>query len=260
MPPVLLNPSRFGSGGGGGFHPTDVSGLLLWLSTQAITGMTDAQAFAGSATWADLSGLGNHAVCNAQSAAPKYRTASGPSSGPCVEFQATGSASSTGYFDLPATFLSGSGATALEVFIGFKATTSTESGAPIILNASNDAGFFPYSDGKIYETIGTTVRKNSITPGLALNAWRRYNAWSAASDYSIRLDETSQYATSTNTVDIAIGSDTPPKLGAAKKLPVSPLRFVGSLAYVLVYSKKLSGAERGDVESFLIANPSGGTP
>jgi hypothetical protein len=259
MSPTLLNPFALGGAGGGGFKPTDISGCLLWLSADAITGYTDGQTINNGSTWNDSSGNNNHATSAVTTSPPKYRTATGPGGGPAVEFQATGYASGSGYFNLPSGLMSG--VTELEVHIGVKATTSTESGAPIILNDSNDAGFFPYTDGKIYETLGTTARKAGFTPGLAINAWRRYNVWSKSNDYAIKLDETSQYSDSSNTVDVGITGQTPPKVGASSASGTSqPRRFVGSVSFVLVYNKKLSTTERSDLVTFLQAHPSGGTP
>jgi hypothetical protein len=241
------------------FHPTDISGCVLWLSARAISGMSDAQLFSDGQQWTDNSGASHHAVSTSNgSANAKYRTTAGPGSGPAIEFQATAYNSGTGYFDINSNPFGTP--SAVELFFGAKSVPgSSESGEPFWFNNSNDAGFHPYVDGKIYPVFGTTVRKAGFTPTVTItNTWRHYNYWSAANDWSARIDGNTQETAATNTVDTFRSVC---NIGASSSSGVGTVRhFIGLISYVIAFNRKLTTTERSDLETWLAANPSGGTP
>lgn len=64
-----IGPNAFG--GGGGFTPSQLAGLQLWLKADAITGLADGAAIG---TWADSSGNGRNATQGTAGAQPTYKT------------------------------------------------------------------------------------------------------------------------------------------------------------------------------------------
>lgn len=235
--------------------PRDISGLVLWYSAEhEAANYSDNTAMT---QWTDLSGNGNHATA-AGTNKPKWRSSTGRSSGAAVEFTATGPTdSAAGYFTLP-TILAG--ATSVEILAEVKASGSSNESGLWFLNDSGDVPFYPFSDGKIYETFGTTLRKNSITPTMSIASWRRYGIWSAADDWVSRLDGTTQHTVSgafSNTV--SVGASATRWLGR-DAVSGSPFRgFRGSMSCVVLYSRKLTTTERSDLEAWLTAHPAGGT-
>jgi hypothetical protein len=78
---MIINPYAFPSGGGG-FSPTDVSGLQLWLKADAITGLSDGDPVA---SWVDSSGNSRPAAQSTAGYRPLYKT-SILNSNPVVRF------------------------------------------------------------------------------------------------------------------------------------------------------------------------------
>lgn len=222
-------------------NPASISGLVLWLSADAITPQTDNTTLSG---WSDISGHGNNATVNGS---VNYRTTAGAAGGPAVEFAATG------YFDLPNMM---SGATEGEMFVTIKGTTnSVGSWAFGQGSNNNDESHYPYA-GVVYESFGlVTGTRQSFTPTLAITSWRRYDVWSKTNDFAVLIDETSQVTYGS----ASVGWTSTPKLGVGVKNNSIDLRFIGQIGCVLVYTRKLSSSERASVISWLTSHPSGGT-
>ena len=178
--------------------PRDISGLLVWYSAEAETGYSNG---ASMTRWSDLSGHNNHAIPQGDTH-PQWQAATGPGSGPAVHFMGTGTGDSatTSYFQLPTGLMSA--ATAGEVFFYVRRDSGISAGNIGHLHgfSNPDFSFYTYSDGNIYDAFGSTTRKDSITPTMATDVWRRLDIWSAPSDWSMLLDGTVQHATSSNTV------------------------------------------------------------
>jgi hypothetical protein len=237
--------------------PRDIAGLVAWYSAEAETGYADGDVMTGLT---DLSGNGNHAVA-AGTLAPQWQAATGPGGSPAVRFRGThGSTSATwGYFTLPASIMGS--AAAGEVMATLKSDFLDCSLWGLGLTAGTAAAsHYPFSSN-IYEAFGTTARKtvahDSLHPQV-ISSWRRYNVWSAANDYGIRLDAVSQFTSAANSVLW----DAAPVIGHGKRsgaLSTNTGSFKGHMSAFVLYNRKLTTTERDDLDAWLAANPGGGT-
>lgn len=237
--PALLNPFSFG-GGGGGFSPVDVGGLVLWLSAEAETGYSDNDTIT---TWNDLSGNNNDATT---AGAPKWRAATGPSSGPCIEFTASNQS-----MTLPDLM---NGEAAGEIFAWCRSTAASVEHGFWKFGTAGTNNHFPFADNLVYDDFGSTARKDAIGVGSGasqITSWCRVNTWSAASDWSMQVDESTVRSTGTNTV----AWNSAPKIGS-QSAGGAYVAYAG----VLLFDHKLSTDDRDAVIDWMIANPNGGTP
>jgi hypothetical protein len=109
----------------------------------------------------------------------------------------------------------------------------------------SQATHYPYSDGNIYESFGTTARKTVGNPTPSLAAWRLYNISSASGAYTVRLDGTQIFTTGTNTV----GFPTAPQLGRSWTTTFTTY-FPGDYAELIVCSV-LSGGDRTSMNAYI---------
>src|SRR5262249_28096178 len=120
------------------------------------------------------------------------------------------------FFSLPNSF---TGLSAATVLIVVKLTTDPPAAAAQTglwyFGSSGDKTHFPYTDGTIYDTFGTTVRKTTVDPAPALTSFRVYTVKSSSGNWTSYLDGTQLYTTGSNTV----GFTTTPNL--ASNLDVS---------------------------------------
>jgi hypothetical protein len=237
--------------------PLDIPGLLVWYSAEAETGYADGDPMTG---WTDLSGNGNHATAQG-TLKPLWQANTGPGLAvPAVRFRgAHGSTSATwGYFALPASVIASS---AGEVMTMIKSDFANCSLWGLGATAGTAAAsHYPFSSN-IYEAFGTTTRRevlHSLSSPQVITAWRRYNVWSAANDYAIRLDAVSQFASASNTVLW----DAAPVIGHGKRsgaLSTNTGSFQGHMSAFVLYGRKLTTTERADLDAWMVANPGGGT-
>jgi hypothetical protein len=235
--------------------PRDISGLVLWYSAEAETGYSNGASMTG---WTDQSGNGNHATAQG-TLAPQWESASGSGGGAAVKFRGThGSTSATwGYFSLPASVMGS--ASAGEIHASIKSDGQNCSLWGLGLTAGTSAASHYPFDSAIYEGFGTNSRKTVGFPEVAITDWRRYNVWSAAGDWSARIDAFVEFSTSSNTVLW----DAAPVIGHGKRngaLSTNVGSFQGRIGAVVLYNRKLTTTERNDLDAWLAANPSGGTP
>ena len=94
---------------------------------------------------------------------------------------------------------------------------------------------FPFSDGNIYDSFGTTVRKTVGNPGPTLTQWRIYSVWSDSNDWAAYLDGASLFTTATNTVGFFSGAFI---LGAHAN--AASYKLQGYIARFLFYNAKQS--------------------
>lgn len=237
--PALLDPHRFATGGGG-FSPVDVGGLVLWLSAEAETGYSDNDTIS---TWNDLSGLNNDGTT---AGAPKWRSATGPGSGPCVEF--VGAANS---LTLPNLM---NGETEGEIFATVRSTAGGAEHGFWKFGTAGTNNHYPFADNLVYEDFGSTARKDSINVGSGasqITSWHRLNIWSAASDWSMQINESTVRSTTSNTV----AWNSAPKIGSQ----AAGGAYV-AYACILLFDHKLSTDDRDAIIDWLTANPNGGMP
>lgn len=141
------------------------------------------------------------------------------------------------------------GATAGSFFIVAKtdadpAVVGSDGGHVNDFSSSTSSSHHPYSDGVVYESFGSTVRKTVGNPTDSLAAWHRYSAHSAANDFRVYLNGASIFSTATNTV--GFGTMTRQlgwQLGGGY--------WKGLVAELLLFSRVLSTAEREQVDRYL---------
>ncbi len=136
--------------------------------------------------------------------------------------------------------------TAAEIFIVLKVATEA-SNQGIYDFSPTDGTLHPYSgDGLIYDSFGTSARKNSIafTPG-TLSAPHLYNAITTSSEYTMSINGTQLFTTGTNTVSFNT-------LGVEAWIGVNS-EGAGSDAYfaeICVYNAKISAGNRTSLKAY----------
>lgn len=212
--------------------PSDISDLELWLTHSGISGAEGASL----ADWGDASPFDRHAI----ETDVLHR--------PIVNLNALGERSAVRFHGtdgnnysrllLPNFLTSFS---EVEVFIVFK------SDSDVLLQSTHGGlwsfgpdpdGWFPYYDGFIYETFGTTVRKTTGNPIIDLSSgFHLYNITSKAGEFTTRFDGVQHFTTSFNTV----GFSTIPAIGSA--YPLSKW-FEGQILELFLFSRDLEIDER----------------
>lgn len=188
---------------GGAALPTDLSGLELWLPVSVLSGSDGDQI----STWEDQSGNNRDATGQVfGTSKPRYRTAGGPSGGPSVENGLAGTFQ--GFFTLPnfaSAFTSG------EIFLVIQVLpddppigAGSNMGSPAGDWGTGSAGLYPFTDGVIYDTWGSDVRKTTTNPVTDLTTWHLYNIRSASASWQRVINAATSgndfYTTATNTV------------------------------------------------------------
>jgi hypothetical protein len=116
-----------------------------------------------------------------------------------------------------------------------------------------------FNDQKIYETFFTTVRRDSITPGVNMsNTFRLYNVMSASSNttsisnFVVRLDTTPIYADSTNVFGARAATLVADRymFGAGRDTGGGPYSRV-EFCEVILWSVVLTDNERRNVQNHL---------
>jgi hypothetical protein len=235
------------------YDPRDIPGLVAWYSAEAETGYSDGQLMT---QWLDLSGNGNHATATGLGTGrPKWQATTGPSGGPAIHFPANYTSNVTGYFDLPNMM---SGASAGDVFVGIKAGAA--SGSYGLWSIGSEArDFYPNPSGQVVDGFGG---RGSVTytPTVAITSWRRLNA-TRHSDAKLthRLDSLVQI--STYPTSPTVGWHAAPFLGRQRLNPTTPdWCWMGHMSCFLIFNRELTSQERSDLDTWMIANPSGGLP
>jgi hypothetical protein len=192
--------------------------------------------------WNDQSGQGNHAAQATAGQRPTYKT-NVINGKPAIRFT---SGSATNVL-LPAGF--DSAFSSAEIFIVLRINNDppgadVSSGLWTLGSGGGLATHFPYTDGIIYETFGTTVRKVTGDPTALLTGLSVYNVSSAPNAFTSRINNVQHFTTATNTV----GWDGTPRIGCDGS---GAYRLDGDVAEVVMYDTVLSGADRSAVYSYL---------
>lgn len=221
--------------------PRDIPGLVMWLSADAISGVSVG---ADVTTWADQSGNGNNGTLS-NGGSGVYSATGGPSGGPAVTLNGAGR------YILPNGLMAG--AAAGEAFLGLKATNQS-GGTWSISPGGSLASHYPHSTG-YYENFGLQSSRPRITTQTTFaTSWQNLNMWSAASDFSVTVDPAAISYTSAS--QGAVGWNT----GTCLVFSNGTNNIAGAAAYVILFNRKLTTTERADLKTWLSANPSGGTP
>jgi hypothetical protein len=107
-------------------------------------------------------------------------------------------------------------------------------------------GHYPLTNGNLYESFGTTTRKDNL-PIALLNQPRIYGVRSLPSFWEARLDGAVVNSTATN----AVAFPTQPNLGGGPATPTA--YFDGRMSEVIFYNQVLNSAQRLIVENYLAA-------
>lgn len=228
-------------------YPTSItplpvtSGLEFWVSASQIPAQSDNTSILYGG-WPEISGNRRHA--GRMGTTPKYRTASGPNSTPCIQLNGT-----SDFFSVYS-FMSGISMTAAEMFVVSKVATdppvSAKSSHPVASwdGLGSVGNHYPWITGDILDGFASNARKTVGNPAPSLTSWRTYNARSAAGAWSAHLDGTQLFTTATNTVSFASAQ---PKLGNTG----SGVFMEGFIAEVIIFSRVLSSGERSQIHTYL---------
>jgi hypothetical protein len=103
---------------------------------------------------------------------------------------------------------------------------------------------YPYTDGVIYDSFGTSARKSTVNPTQSLANWHIYNVQSSSGNWTSRINGVDIYTTNSNTPawasTLTIGGD---NLGEYLE---------GMIAEVLVFNNILTAQERQVVLNYLL--------
>lgn len=219
-----------GFGNIGGFNPARVPGCVLWLDAWGFGNLNDGDAIS---TWTDRSGRGNNAT-STSTQRPTFKT-NIVNGKPIARFDGVDDR-----FVLP----SFASLTAGEIFLVIKCRLDPNvDGKTGIWSMNANSGVslshFPFTDGNIYESWGSTVRKTVGNPTPSLASWRVYNVFSASNDYGVNLDNSSLFTTATNTV----GFSATEYIGVSTGVPGTQW-LDGDVAAVAMYDNKLASDDR----------------
>lgn len=248
---MIVNPFAFGAGGGGvsDSGPELIANLELWLNANSIMGFSDGDQIT---TWEDDSGNNRDATAvQLISWKPKYRSTAGPNSKPAVQL-GTDNPEEGGYFTL-ADFLTGF--TAGHVFVVVKtdvdpSTAVDRAGPPTQFGSQNsNADLYPFhSDGDVYDSFGSTVRKSTGDRDTSLATWHLYEARTASGAWSLRINGATSGNDFFSTVTNTVGWKTAPRIGSHS---LSDTHLCGHIAEVIFYSRVLDETETGDIYDYL---------
>lgn len=222
-----------------------LTGMLLWLKADAITGKTNGEIFC---VWNDSSGLGNNTTNKALTSAtwPQYVT-SQINGLPAVRFNATNNCR----LDLP-TMFAGTEVSA-EVFLVLSVTNDPPTGSRSggwHFAGTGDFTTYPFTDGVIYDEFSTTVRKTVGNPTPSLTAWNVYNTTSTNGEWTARLNRTQLFTTASNTFTNGAAG-----ISGTQRFISNPSGTAGGLngllAEVILYGRILTATERTNTLSYL---------
>jgi hypothetical protein len=155
-------------------------------------------------------------------------------------------------FDGVDDFLTGpdmSALTAATVFIVVKIDTdppgtSTASGLWRFGTAGGGVTHFPFIDGTIYDSFGSTVRKTTVNPTPALTSFHVYEVKTVSGEWTSRLDGTQIFTTATNTVGFVAN----PMIGSSE----GTTHFLdGDCAELFICDSGLGTTDAGNMRSHL---------
>jgi hypothetical protein len=241
------------AGGGGGFSPSSVGGLVVWLEADSgaykDSGTTLASNGESVVQWNGQGGTGNNALSGAGGTHDPTYVASSINGKPALRF-ATSSAQWL-RLTLAATF-SGSAATAFVVAkrASVVSTTSTLSFTDESGNDYDNAGEFIIAyEGSIGDQLQTYRNGPVSTYGSHPGNGVPY-LWATKFD---GVNNTAYLNGAAQTPVASSGSFSFTKvfIGARCVGGVSNSQYDGDIAAVLLYDSGLSGTDRGNVESYL---------
>ncbi len=212
------------------------TGMFMWLDANDCTTITidSTTSTANVSTWADRGPVGNDATQAVVASMPDYKL-SIQNTLPAISFYDDSNADN---FVLPsmASFTAG------EVFYIIKADTAGNQGSWDYTNIASDSNYS--LSGVIYDKFLTATRHNVGTPTTAITQFNIYNTAASGTNWTARLNSTTEYTTSSAT--FAAGGVTP-TIGINK----SALAFQGDFGEIILYERELPTSERKTVNQYL---------
>lgn len=227
--------------------PLDIPNCVLWLSADSESANFADGAQMGT-QWTDQSGNANHAIAGKSGTSyMTWHATGGANNGPYIQ------SNSSGHFTLPSMVTMLPGATSMEIIASFMGPVSGDDWSFWDWNNTNND--FPWGS-TINEPFGMNSgsRENYGWPA-SFRSWSRYNLWAANNDWAaIGNGVTLKTDATRGAPNLTYAS---PHIGY---VPVNG-RNAKTLKYgaIVLYSRKLTAAERSDLDAWLTANPSGGT-
>lgn len=143
--------------------------------------------------------------------------------------------------------------TAGEIFVVLKqnadpAPSDLTSGLWVMGTAVGGSGsdHYPFTDSTVYMGFGSTTRKSTGNPSVALTGFHLLNIWSAANDWAMQINGTSHFSTGTNTV----GFTNAPMIGRSLNVTYFD---TGDIAEIICFNAKLSAGERTSMNDYIEA-------
>ena len=212
--------------------PLPVANLRLWLRA-------DVGAVSPLGFWADQSGRGNNAVQTTGSLQPLV-TVAALNGEPVVHF------GDNSYLNLPDNLMTGAVAGDLLLVMRSTAPEGAYRGL-LSLSAAGGGDWVPYGgDSNFYEGFGSSQRYGPFGVSPAWYQYGLYNLTAAPGEWTARLNDQVQFASTSNTV---VFPSTGMLLGSSSEGAL----FEGDIAEVLLFDHALTDAERQSWETYLNA-------
>lgn len=218
--------------------PSTISNLELWMNPRSGVSASNGNPID---SWTDSS-TNAYSVISAGSSRPIYRSSGGANNQPYVEFDGSDDAMS-----LPDNWATGF--SVVHLFIVVKVDNDppadqAQSGAMLRLSTSgSDSQHYPYTDGHIYDNLGSNARKDLGNPTPSLAAWHVYEVLSKSGTWTAWINGTQQFTTGTNTTHF----NSITRLGVSAGLQ----HLDGNLAEIIVYSRDINSTEIATVKTYL---------
>jgi hypothetical protein len=240
------------------FSPTDgsISGLTLWLPSDAAQFTTVGGDGTATSQWNDVSGNSRHFTATTTQR-PTYRATGSPSSTPCLEFNGT-----TNQMVTTATLGQVLTASAWTVFYVFKllAVPTSNSGSAAAYNNPAVIGDFSVGDywGETVQQTGPTLHSyhydgasKSATGTIANTTWYRVRSQFNGSTITQRIGASAATTAAAGNIQNTTGTMCLGRNGASTAF----LNY--QLAEVLAYNRSLTAGEIGTIDSWLSARFAG---
>ena len=230
-----------------GFSPTSISGLRLWIDfsdtsttfqdTSATTPATANDAPIGRIN--DKSGNGNNFTQATGGKRPLLKTAA--QNGLSVSDYDNDNLSTTAD-------LTGLSAATLFIVIKIDLDPPLVDGQSGLWTFGSDSAstHFPYTDGTIYDSFGTTSRKSTANPATTLAQWNIYEVVSASGEWTSYINSVQLYTTASNTVGFAAS----PNITIGSTASESAY-LAGMIGELVLYDSALDLTNRGLLETYL---------
>lgn len=219
-------------GGSSGTYPTNVADLAMWLRADAIVGLSDNDKVT---TWEDSSASNNDATQSNAAEKPIYKTSQ-------IDGLPAVAGYGTNWFNLNNVDF-----TAGEIFVVLKVENDPAldhwNGTIWRYGSSFDTEHYPYLDGIVYLSWGSTTRFTCGNPGLSLATWHLLNISSASGNWTCRTNRDIFFTSGSNSVD---PNNTPTLLGDP-----SVVDSIARMAEVILYTNVLSGTDRTNIQNYL---------